>query len=562
MDIEQTIFDIYEAKQNVKSALAATSEWRKAAAEDFAFMQGKQWQDGDLKKMREAGRPAITINRIRPVINLLCGYASQNETEPDFLPRSEEDDRISRVAKGITKYCLDRANYQRNKGKCFRDKIICGLANYWVSYEFDYTKLDGTIQIERVSPFDAFIDPECKKDDLSDAQYVGRYSWESSAKLKQVYPDKINEIDALKHKYDDTEQEAGIVETVDGEALWYNNNYNKIRVVQYWYKEYGKKNVYMTKEGLIDEDNPLFVVLMATGKKPTSIPDTKIRYATFADNVLLEEGESPYKHGKFPLVREYCYYTGELIDDELEPAGVVRDIKDAQRELNKNNALGIDLGIDNLCTCVTNNGASFIIDGRKLKSINQYYNKINAKLQSIKDKQKIEHITLRQKRIARKRNNRINDYLSKAARIIVNYCLNNDIGKLVLGYNEDFQRNSNIGSINNQNFVNIPYGKLRDKLIYLCKLYGIEFKLQEESYTSKASFFDGDEIPIYDKENQKEYIFSGKRIKRGLYQTSKGYQLNADCNGALNILRKSKVVDLSVLYNRGELNTPKRIRVV
>ena len=238
------------------------------------------------------------------------------------------------------------------------------------------------------------------------------------------------------------------------------------------------------------------------------------------------------------------------------------EVKEIQRELNENNVLGIDLGIDNLCTCVTNTGASFIIDGRKLKSINQYYNKINAKLQSIKDKQKIERTTLRQKRITRKRNNRIEDYLSKAARTIANYCLNNDIGKLVLGYNEDFQRNSNIGSINNQNFVNIPYGKLRDKLIYLCKLYGIEFKLQEESYTSKASFFDGDEIPIYDKENPQEYIFSGKRIKRGLYQTSTGKLINADCNGALNILRKSKVVDLSVLYNRGELNTPKRIRVV
>ena len=238
------------------------------------------------------------------------------------------------------------------------------------------------------------------------------------------------------------------------------------------------------------------------------------------------------------------------------------EIEEIQRELNKKNVLGIDLGIDNLCTCVTNTGASFIIDGRKLKSINQYYNKINAKLQSIKDKQKIERTTLRQKRIARKRNNRINDYLSKAAREIVNHCLNNDIGKLVLGYNEDFQRNSNIGSINNQNFVNIPYGKLRDKLIYLCKLYGIEFKLQEESYTSKASFFDRDEIPIYDKENLQEYVFSGKRIKRGLYQTSGGKLINADCNGALNILRKSKVVDLSVLYNRGELNTPKRIRVV
>ena len=238
------------------------------------------------------------------------------------------------------------------------------------------------------------------------------------------------------------------------------------------------------------------------------------------------------------------------------------EVEEVQRELNKENGLGIDLGIDNLCTCVTNNGASFLIDGRKLKSINQYYNKINAKLQSIKDKQKIKRTTLRQKKITRKRNNRIEDYLSKSARRIINYCLNSDIGKIILGYNEDFQRNSNIRSINNQNFVNIPYRKLRDKLTYLCKLYRIEFKLQEESYTSKASFFDGDEIPIYDKENSQEYVFSGKRIKRGLYQTKKGKLINADCNGALNILRKSKVVDLSILYNRGELNTPKRIRVV
>ena len=239
------------------------------------------------------------------------------------------------------------------------------------------------------------------------------------------------------------------------------------------------------------------------------------------------------------------------------------EVKEIQRELNKNNALAIDLGINNLTTCVTNNGKSFIIDGRKLKSINQYYNKINAKLQSIKDKQGITRkTTLRQKKLARKRNNRVNDYMNKTARKIINYCLNNDIGNIVLGYNNDFQRNSNVGSINNQNFVNIPYGKLRDKLEYLSKLYGIEFKLQEESYTSIASFFDRDEIPIYNKDNSQEYIFSGKRIKRGLYKTKKGYLLNADCNGALNILRKSKVVSLEALYHRGELNTPKRIRVV
>lgn len=335
MNTERT-FDIYEAQQNVKNALSATSTWRQNAKQDYKFMQGKQWDDADIKKMREAGRPAITINRIRPIINLLCGYASQNETEPDFLPRSKEDDRVSRVAKGITKYCLDRANYQRNKGKCFRDKIICGLANYWVHYEFDYAKLDGEIRIDRVSPFDVFVDPECSQEDLSDAQYIGRYSWESPSKLKQVYPDKAVEIDTLSHKFDDTELETGSFETINGEALWYSDKYRKVRVVQYWYKEYKTKRIFITQNGVVDEDNPLYVVLMAMGKEPTSIPDTQIRFATFSDNVLLEEGESPYKHNKFPLVRDYCYYTGELVDEELEPAGVVCDIKDAQRETNKN----------------------------------------------------------------------------------------------------------------------------------------------------------------------------------------------------------------------------------
>ena len=226
--------------------------------------------------------------------------------------------------------------------------------------------------------------------------------------------------------------------------------------------------------------------------------------------------------------------------------------------------VGIDLGIDNLCTCVTNDGKDFIIDGRKLKSINQFYNKRNASLQALKDtKKKIkEKIKLLQAKIAMKRNNRVNDYLSKTARTIINYCIENDIGKIVIGYNVTFQRNSNMGKVNNQNFVNIPYGKLRNKLEYLCDMYGIEYILQEESYTSKASFFDRDDLPIYNADNPQEYIFSGRRVKRGLYMTKKGNLINADVNGALNILKKSNVVDLTVLCDRGGLDTPKRIRII
>ena len=233
-----------------------------------------------------------------------------------------------------------------------------------------------------------------------------------------------------------------------------------------------------------------------------------------------------------------------------------------QRNLNKNNALALDLGVNNLVTAVSSNGKSFIIDGRRLKSINQWYNKQNARLQSVKDKQKLGYRpTSRQKAIARDRNNKVNDYMNKAARKIIDYCIKNDIGTLVVGYNETFQRNSHMGKQNNQNFVNIPYGQLRSKLEYLCELNGITYIKQEESYTSKASFWDKDDIPVYNDDNPKEYIFSGKRVHRGLYKRADGKYFNADVNGALNIMRKSSVVDMSILYGRGEVDTPVRIRI-
>ena len=240
----------------------------------------------------------------------------------------------------------------------------------------------------------------------------------------------------------------------------------------------------------------------------------------------------------------------------------IYEVQEKNINLNKNNALAIDLGVNNLCTCVTNTGKSFIVDGKKLKSINQFYNKRNAKLQSIKDKQNIKEQTKQQYLISRKRKNRVDDYINKTCKYIINYCLSNDIGNLVIGYNQSFQNKTNLGKKNNQIFTQLPFGKIREKLEYLCKMYNVNYILQEESYTSKASFFDNDNLPIYNADNPQTYEFSGERIKRGLYQTKNNYIFNADCNGALNILRKSKVVDLSVLYNRGELDTPKRIRVV
>lgn len=233
-----------------------------------------------------------------------------------------------------------------------------------------------------------------------------------------------------------------------------------------------------------------------------------------------------------------------------------------QRNLNTNNALALDLGINNLVTAVSNSGQSFIIDGKRLKSINQWFNKENARLQSIKDKQHFSRKpTNRQKAVARNRNNKVNDYMNKTARRVIDYCIINNIGTLVVGYNETFQHNSHIGKQNNQNFVNIPYGQLRNKLEYLCKRNDIVFVKQEESYTSKSSFWDRDDLPVYNADNPKEYPFSGRRLHRGLYKTASGKTINADVNGALNIMRKSSVVDMNILYSRGEVDTPIRIRI-
>ena len=226
------------------------------------------------------------------------------------------------------------------------------------------------------------------------------------------------------------------------------------------------------------------------------------------------------------------------------------------------NALAIDLGIDNLCTCVTSNGKSFIMDGKKLKSFNQWYNKETSKLKSIKDKQKIKGYTKKLYRIVTKRNNRVSDVLHKSCKYIINYCIDNNIDTVVCGMNKDFQRYSNLGKANNQKFTQIPFGKIRNILNYLCELNGINFIEQEESYTSKASFWDRDDIPVFSSESKAKYDFSGRRVHRGLYRSKKGILLNADLNGSLNILRKSNVVDLKILYSSDELNTPVRIRVL
>ena len=204
--------------------------------------------------------------------------------------------------------------------------------------------------------------------------------------------------------------------------------------------------------------------------------------------------------------------------------------------------LSIDLGINNLATITTNikKIKPLIINGKPLKSINQYYNKHNSELKSILEKRNKKKQSKQLNKLTIKRNNKINDYLHKASRHIVSLAKEKEINTIIIGKNENWKQNSNISKKNNQNFVNIPHSRFISMIRYKSEKEGINIILQEESYTSKASFFNLDEIPTYKKSLEDKYSFSGYRVKRGLYKLKDDKRtINADVNGSYNILRKA-----------------------
>ena len=226
-----------------------------------------------------------------------------------------------------------------------------------------------------------------------------------------------------------------------------------------------------------------------------------------------------------------------------------------------NEAISIDLGLNNLATVVSTTNESLIIDGRWLKSKNQWFNKQRAQLTHHKDKQGIKYFTKQEAWLSYRRKKQINDYLNKAARYIVNFCLSRKIGTIIVGYNPTLKQSPNMGKRNNQNFVQIPIFTLRAKLESLCQRYGLNYVEQEESYTSKASSLDRDEIPVYNADNPSERKFSGRRVKRGLYKSKDGHLINADANGSLNIGFKSKHKGFSRV-SRVCLTQPVRVNVL
>lgn len=228
--------------------------------------------------------------------------------------------------------------------------------------------------------------------------------------------------------------------------------------------------------------------------------------------------------------------------------------------LDINQALSIDFGTaDNLAACVDTLGNSLLIDARAMKAMNQLWNK---KVSTRKEGKPEAYWDFWLDRATRKRNHQMRDGINKAAKLIIDHCLRYGIGTLVIGWNEGFKTNADMGRVNNQKFVQMPLGKLKERLKQLCELHGIKYQETEESYTSKASYLDGDSLPKYG-EKPLGWKASGRRIERGLYRSANGSIVNADLNGAANILRKvasNLGLDLGLLGRRC-LTTVARIRL-
>ena len=231
---------------------------------------------------------------------------------------------------------------------------------------------------------------------------------------------------------------------------------------------------------------------------------------------------------------------------------VIYEVKESEIKEDNDRYCGIDLGLNNLATVTSNISKPYIINGRPAKSINQYYNKKRAYLQS---KLKDQKTSKRIQRLTLKRNNKINDYFHKASSYIVNQLVSNSINTIIMGHNKDWKQDINMGSKNNQSFTSVPHTKLINQLRYKCKLVGINVICREESYTSKSSFLDNDPIP--DLKDDK-ISFSGERIKRGLYRSGSGRLINADVNGSYNIMRK-EVGDVVLPTDRGFVFNPIKI---
>jgi putative transposase len=303
---------------------------------------------------------------------------------------------------------------------------------------------------------------------------------------------------------------------------------------------------YLDKDGYFPFIVPNVLGLWKTNVKIRITPNLKSTYTLKEFKYPIPECIQQYKVKEIRIIPKLNakYFEIEYVYEVEEP-----------KASEGKNCLSIDIGVNNFATCLDEkSGRSFILDGRELKSLNRLYNKTKAELQSIlaKQRKKSSH---RIRLLGARRGRQINEYMNQYSNFILQYCLENDVGFVIIGEGWLAQNGVNHGDKNNQNFVNIPFAKFVQKLKSKLAYYGISFKVREEAYTSKC-----DHLAEETMCHHEEYM--GRRYPRGLFKSSTGMVLNADVNGALGImLKEGKGKSLITQLNSGGVNPPRRIRM-
>lgn len=291
------------------------------------------------------------------------------------------------------------------------------------------------------------------------------------------------------------------------QKMWYKGEYsNPVKLPKYLHKEKGRQVVHYEKGAINRGDREGYFKLSGTGV--------------------------------YIKINSRRYTLEGITHVSIVPKGNHINIA-VGYEVNEKESLGgngryasIDLGVNNLAVLSSNVKEPTIINGKPLKSINQYYNKEISRLKSKLPKG--QYTSKKIEDLYKRRGYKIKDYMHKATHYIVNQLVSNDISTLVLGYNKGWKQDTRMGKVVNQNFVSIPFHTFKTMLEYKCRLEGIRVNIQEESYTSKSSFLDNEDI-----KKHKTYI--GKRVQRGLFRSGTGKTINADLNGSLNILKKNLI---------------------
>ena len=374
------------------------------------------------------------------------------------------------------------------------------------------------------------------------------YGWKTY-KCKTSYPelDKVLK-DNPHYKAMAAQVSQQTLKTVGESIVSYNglvNLYYKGEVDRPSLPNYRKKGglaaVTFPRQALIYKDG-YFYPSISRETKPHLISDIALPLPEFIDSDWVKEVTIRPSYGEL--------WIDWVIDDGKEAIN-------SNPNLDYSQAWSFDHGGTNWLTGVSTRGKSLIIDGCKLKSMNQGYCRLVAKYKQGKSDFYWDSSL---DRVQRKRNNQMRDAVNKAARFIINQCLNDRVGNLIIGWNEGQKNSSDMGKRNNQNFVVIPTKRLIERLKQLCPEYAIVLTITEEAYTSKASYLDGDSLYKFGEKPQ-GWKPSGERVKRGLYRTAKGWLINADANGAANIARKvATQLNLNLAeVGRASLTVPQRI---